>query len=248
MDMRDHVALVTGGGTGSGRAIALAFAREGMDVAINYTKSEAEAKATAQEARDFGRRAMIVRGDVSQLADVQAMVQRVVDEFGRIDVLVNNAGATVFVPFSDLEGMKDDDWDRIFAVNVKGTWQVSKAVVPIMKRQGLGKIINITSVSGLRAGGSCIAYSVSKGAESMLTKCLAMAVAPEIQVNAIAPGLMETRWGALWGEEAIERSRADALLKRLPSLDDVALAAVTLVKSESMTGQNVVVDGGRLLW
>lgn len=245
MELRGKVALVTGGGTGLGKAISLAFAREGMNVAVNYTRSEKEANETADELRSFGVKSMTVRGDVSNAADVRAMVDRVMAEFGRIDVLINNAGTTVFVPFSDLDRVTEEQWDRIMAVNVKGAWLCSKAVAPIMKRQGQGHIIQTTSVAGLRAGGSSLPYSVSKAAGIMLTRDLALALGPEIAVNDIAPGLLDTRWGREWGNQGMEKAIEDSPLKRLPTVEDCAAAVLFLVKSESMTGQTIAIDPGR---
>jgi 3-oxoacyl-[acyl-carrier protein] reductase len=245
MDLQGKVALVTGGGTGLGKVISLTLAREGVDVAIAYSRSESEATATAGELRALGSRSIAIRADVSQSADVKAMVDRMMSEYGRIDVLVNNAGYTVFVPFEDLEGISEADWDRIMAVNVRGPWLCSKAVAPIMKRQGNGRIIQTTSVSGLRAGGSSLAYTVSKAAETQLTRGLAMALAPEITVNAIAPGLLATRWGRAWGDEALQRGIEGAPLKRLPTLEDCAAAVLMMIKNDSMTGQSIVVDAGR---
>jgi 3-oxoacyl-[acyl-carrier protein] reductase len=245
MDLRGKAALVTGGGTGLGKVISLALAREGANVAVNYTRSEKEANDTANEIRSRGAQAITVRADVSQPAEVQAMVERVMREFGRIDVLVNNAGRTVFVPFPDLEAVAVEDWDAIMAVNVRGPWLCSKAVAPIMKRQGDGRIVMTTSVSGLRAGGSSLPYTVSKAAETQLVRGLAMALAPEITVNAIAPGLIDTRWGRAWGDKAFDDAIKAAPLKRLPTLEDCAAAVVMLVKNDSMTGQSIVVDAGR---
>ncbi|HLG51709.1 MAG: SDR family oxidoreductase [Chloroflexi bacterium] len=247
MDLRGKVALVTGGGTGLGRVISQSFAREGMHVAVNYSRSEAEANETVSMLRGMGVQAIAVRADVSKAAEVRAMVDRVMSEFGRIDVLMNNAGTTVFVPFSDLEGVSEEDWDRIMAVNVKGAWLCAKAVAPIMKRQGQGRIIQTTSISGLRAGGSSLPYTVSKAALTMLTRGLALALAPEITVNAIAPGLIDTRWGRAWGDRDINKAIEEAPLKRLPSLEDCAAAVVLLARSDSMTGQTIVVDGGRYM-
>jgi 3-oxoacyl-[acyl-carrier protein] reductase len=245
MDLRGTAALVTGGGTGLGRVISLALAREGAHVAVNYTRSEKEADETADEIRKHGVEALTIRADVSQPADAQGMVERVTREFGRLDVLINNAGRTVFVPFPDLEAVSVEDWDAIMAVNVRGPWLCSKAAAPIMKRQGNGRIVMTTSVSGLRAGGSSLPYTVSKAAETQLVRGLAMALAPEITVNAIAPGLIDTRWGRAWGDKAFEDAIKAAPLKRLPTLEDCAAAVVMLVKNDSMTGQSIVVDAGR---
>lgn len=245
MELRGKTALITGGGTGLGREYTLVLAKEGMNVAINYTRSEAEANDTANEARKHGVKAITVRADVSKADEVQQMVDRVVGEFGSLDVLINNAGYTVFVPFEDLNGISEADWDKVMAVNVRGPWLCSKAVAPIMKKQGAGRIVMTTSVSGLRAGGSCLAYSVSKAAETQLTRGLAMALAPEIEVNAVAPGLIDTRWGRAWGDQAIQNAEQQSPLKHLPTLEDCARAMLLLLKTDSMTGQSIVVDSGR---
>jgi 3-oxoacyl-[acyl-carrier protein] reductase len=247
MDLKDKVAVVTGGGTGLGKVVSLALAREGANVAIVYSRSESEAAATVGELRALGSRSIAIRADVSQSADVQAMVDQAMAEYGRLDILVNNAGATVFVPFQDLDAISETDWDHIMAVNVKGPWLCARAVAPIMKKQGQGRIIQTTSVSGLRPGGSSLAYTVSKAAETQLTRALAMALAPEITVNAIAPGLLATRWGQAWGDESLQRGAAEAPLKRLPTLEDCAAAVLMMIKNDSMTGQSVVVDAGRYM-
>ncbi|HEY8477303.1 MAG TPA: glucose 1-dehydrogenase [Chloroflexota bacterium] len=244
MELKERVALVTGGGTGLGRAIALALAREGANVAVNYSRSEAEAEATVRSLRDLGVKATAVRADVGRTDEAEALVERTVAELGRLDVLVNNAGTTEFVDFRDLDRITEAMWDRILDVNVKAIFFLSRAAAGAMRRRGGGSIVNITSISGLRAGGSSIPYSVSKAASTMLTKCLAIALAPEVRVNAVAPGLMDTRWGRAWGEAHLESYAAEAHLRRLPTLDDIAAAVVFVAKNESMTGQTVVVDGG----
>jgi NAD(P)-dependent dehydrogenase (short-subunit alcohol dehydrogenase family) len=244
MELQGKVALVTGGGTGLGKEISLQLAREGVDIALAYTRSVADAEATVAEIRGLGRRAIAVKADVSQAAEVEALVETVVRELGGLDVLINNAGYTQFIEFSDLEGVTEEAWDRIMDVNVKGAFLVSRAAAPSLRKSGVGKIVNITSVSAVKAGGSSIPYSVSKAAETMLTKCLALALAPEIAVNAVAPGLMDTRWGRLWGDAAFARSEKAAPLGHIATLKDITDAAVFLVKNDSMTGQSIVVDGG----
>lgn len=245
-DLTGQVALVTGGGTGLGRAISLALAAAGADIAVNYSRSVADAEATVGDIRTAGRKAIAIRADVSDSTQVHAMVDRVTDDLGRIDVLVNNAGMTAFVPFTDLEGMTEADWDRIMAVNTKAPWLCARACAPVMRRTGGGQVINITSVSGLRPGGSCLAYSVSKGATEMLTKALAIALAPDIAVNSIAPGLMDTRWGRLWGDAQFERQASTNLLGHIPSLGDIADTAVFFARNRSITGRTMIVDGGAL--
>ena len=245
MDLAGKVALVTGGGTGLGREISLQLAGRGCDVAVNYSRSEDEAAQTVKEIEALGRRAIAVQADVSQSDQVGRMVERVVAELGALQILINNAGTTVFVRMDDLEGLTEADWDRVLAVNTKGSWLVSKAAAPHMKRAGEGRIVMTTSISGLRAGGSSMAYAVSKAGIQMLSRCLALALAPEITVNTVAPGIMDTRWGLRWGQEALDRMAREAPLKRYPSLHDIAAAAVFLCQSDSMTGQTIVVDAGR---
>ena len=245
MDLKGKVALVTGGGTGLGREISLQLARDGADVAVVYSRSESDANVTVGDLKAVGSRATAIKADVSQSAEVASLVEKVMKDYGRIDVLVNNAGTTVFVAFNDLEGISEADWDKIMATNVKAPWMLAKAVAPIMKRQGRGSIIQTTSVAGLLAGGSSLAYTVSKAAETQLTRGLAMALAPEITVNAIAPGLLATRWGKARGEEVLASTAAVALLKKLPTVEDCAAAVLMMIKNDSMTGQSIVVDAGR---
>ena len=247
MDLRDKVALVTGGGTGLGKEVALQLAAKGCHVAVNYSRSKDDAEQTVREIEAAGGRALAVRADVSKSDEVQAMVDGVVGGLGSLQILVNNAGMTVFVPFQDLEGLKEEDWDRIQSVNTKGMWLCSKAAAPHMKKAGGGRIVSTTSVSGVRAGGSSIAYSVSKAGMQMLSRCLAIALAPEITVNTVAPGLMETRWSAGWGPEALERMATEAPLKHHPTLKDIAAGVVFLCENDSMTGQTLVIDSGRLM-
>ena len=248
MDPKNKVALVTGGGTGLGKEVSLKLAAAGASVAVNYSRSAEEATETASEIESVGAEAMTVKADVSLSSDVRRMADQIVERFGGIDILVNNAGTTVFVPFSDIDGMKEEDWDNIMAVNLRGPFLCSKAVAPIMKDRGAGKIINVTSTGGIRPSGSCIAYSVSKAAEQMLGQCLAVALAPQIQVNNVAPGLLDTRWGRKWGEKSTIDYKGRALLGRLPELDDVADAVMYLVRNDSVTSQTVVVDGGVLTY
>ena len=245
MELNGKVALVTGGGTGLGKEISLQLARAGADVAINYTKSVADAEATASEIEALGRRAMIVRADVSKEAEVKAMVEAVVKTLGGVDLLVNNAGYTIFADFRDLDAVAEEEWDRIMAVNVKGAFLVSRAAAPIMRARGAGAIVNVTSTAGVRAGGSSIPYSVSKAAENQLSRCLAISLAPEITVNAVAPGLMDTRWGRLWGDAHVENTGKGSPLGHLATLEEIAESVIFLLKNRSTSGQTFVLDGGR---
>lgn len=244
MDLQDKVVLITGGGTGLGRVTSLKFAGEGAHVAIGYSRSENDALTTMKDVLALGRKSIAVKADVSNAAQVQAMVDKVMAEFGQIDVLVNNAAFTVFVKFSDVDGMKEEDWDRLMAVNAKGPFLCSKAVVPIMRRQGRGRIINLGTSSAIRPMGSSIGYAVSKAAVVHFTRCLAVGVAPEITVNAVAPGSMLTRWVPNRTQANIDETIARAPLKRFSELEDVAAAIVMVAKNDSMTGEIVSVDAG----
>src|SRR5262245_40878018 len=187
------VALVTGGGTGIGRAIALGLARQGLSIAINYSRSESEATQTLEDVQKEGVPAILCRANVASDTAVRSMVQRCVDELGGLDVLINNAATTQFIDHADLEALTDEVWDEILGVNLKGTFYCCRAAMPILKPRG-GSIVNITSVAGLQGLGSSIPYAASKAAINCLTKSLARAFAPQVRVNAVAPGPVLTRW------------------------------------------------------
>ena len=245
------VALVTGAAVGIGRAIAVAYGREGAKVVVNYSKSRAEAEETAALLRKAGGEPLLIQADVSQDAEARAMVAKTLGAFGRIDVLVNNAGITAFVDFADLDGLTDDVWDRLYRVNVKGTFFCCRAAAASMKQQGHGRIINLASVAGLWPQGSSIAYCCSKAAVVQLSKCLAKTLGPEIQVNVIAPGFIaETRWnvGRPNLDATLAKAAQSAPLKRAGTAEDIADAALFLAtRGDFMTGDVMVVDGGRLV-
>lgn len=249
--LEGKVALVTGAAVGIGRAIAVAYGREGAKVVVNFSKSREEAEKTAEMVRQLGGDPLVIQADVAKDPQVRAMVAQTLERFGRIDILVNNAAVTAFVDFPDLEGLTDDVWDRLYNVNVKGTFFCCRAVVPPMRKQGHGRIINIASVAGLSPQGSSIAYGTSKAAVIHLSKCLARTLAPEIQVNVIAPGFIaETRWnvGRPNLEATIQRVSQAAPLKRVGKPEEVADAALFLAtRGDFITGDVMLVDGGRLL-
>jgi len=248
--LEGKVAIVTGAAVGIGRAIAIACGREGAKVVVNYSKSRQEAERTADLVRQGGGDPLLVQADVARDQQVRAMVAQTLDRFGRVDLLVNNAGITAFVPFSDLEGLTDEIWDRLFGVNVKGTFFCCRAVAGPMRRQGHGRIINISSVAGLQAQGSSMAYCASKAAVVHLSKCLARTLGPEIRVNVIAPGFIaDTRWneGRPDLEATTEKQRQAAALKRVGTSEDIVDAALYLATgADFMTGAVLVVDGGRV--
>jgi 3-oxoacyl-[acyl-carrier protein] reductase len=244
MNLNGKVVLITGGGTGIGREIGLAFAQEGASIAINYSRSEKEALLTLQDILKLNVKAITVKADVSQDSQVRDMVNKVIKQFGRLDILVNSAGTTTFVEPSDLDGLTEELWDKALAVNLKGTFFCCRAVVPAMKSNDGGSIINISSIAGTTGIGSSMAYSASKAGVICLTKSLARTLAPEIRVNTIAPGFVDTRWTADWPEFRKMHEQATPL-KRVAIPEDIAEAALFLVRSDFMTGQVIIVDGGK---
>ena len=248
MATEKKVALVTGAASGIGRAAALALARAGYDVAINYSRSEKEAKAVAEEARKSGVGTLLSRCDVSDEAGVRAMLKSVEDKFGRLDVLINNAGTTAPWTPKDLESLSLDDWDRVFAVNVRGLFQVTRAAVPLLKASK-GCIVNTASIVGLRPGPQPLPYAASKAAVVNMTKTLAWNLGPDIRVNAVAPGWMEGDWMQRMLKDKYEDlmgKRAKATpLKRVVTAEDVAETMMSLVQSNRfVTGEVIVIDGG----
>ena len=241
-------ALVTGAATGIGRSAALALARAGYDVALNYSSSEAAARQTAADARKAGAKTLLVRCDVSDEPGVRAMLKAVEKEFGRLDVLINNAGTTASWKPRDLETLSLEEWDRVFAVNVRGLFQVTRAAVPLLK-QSKGCIVNTASIVGLRPGPQPLPYAASKAAVVNLTKTLAWNLGPDIRVNAVAPGWMEGDWMKRMLKDKYEelmgkRARATPL-KRVATADDVAETVMSLVQSNRfVTGEVIVIDGG----
>ncbi len=247
MTLQDQVALVTGSATGMGRATALMLAKQGAHVAVNYTKSEAEARETAAAIEAIGRKALLVRADVSDDRQASGMVEEIVKTFGRLDILVNNAGTTVFVPFKNLDELTEEIWDRVLAVNVKGTFFCSRAAAKVMLSQGSGCIVNVASTAGLHASGSSIAYAASKAAVISMTKTLALALGPSIRVNAVAPGFVNTRWNTD-RPEMLSMVEERAALQRYGEPEDVAEVIMALITSAAfVTGQVIPVDGGQFL-
>jgi len=243
-----RAALVTGAASGIGRAAALALARAGYDVAINYSRSETAAKAVADEAKKSGVKALLLRCDVADEAGVRAMLKAVEKEFGRLDVLVNNAGTTAPWKPKDLESVSLDDWDRVFAVNVRGLFQVTRAAVPLL-RASKGCIVNTASIVGLRPGPQPLPYAASKAAVVNLTKTLAYNLGPDIRVNAVAPGWMEGDWMQRMlkdkYEELMDKRAKATPLKRCVTAEDVAETMMSLIQSNRfVTGEVIVIDGG----
>jgi len=237
--LNGRVALVTGAGKRIGRSIALALARGGASVAINYNRTAAGAESTAAEIEAMGCRSAALQADVTQRGDVERLFASVDSRFGRLDILVNNVGAFFPVPF---EQLTDAQWDGILATNLKSQFLCSQAAVPLMKRIGGGRIINLASLGGLLAWPAYAHYCVSKAGSIMLTRCLARALAPEILVNGVAPGTIQFE-----GEPPDEDYIRRVPLHRTGTGDEIAGAVLFLATAEFITGQIIVVDGGRAL-
>ncbi|MBK8019237.1 MAG: SDR family oxidoreductase [Betaproteobacteria bacterium] len=247
MDVKDKVAIVTGGNGGLGRRICAALAAAGCDVAVVCARDMAGAGEVAAALRAEGARAQPFACDVSDPAQVDAMVNAVGEHFGRIDILVNDAAYNKWIPFNDLDALGLDDWQKILSVNLTGPMLCMKAVVPHMRRQGGGRIVNIASVAGLAPSGSSIPYAVSKAGLIHLTRCMAVGLAPDILVNCVAPGYLEdTRATSNLDPAYRQRSRDGALLKRAADKDDVADQVVTFCRTDSITGQTLAIDAGRV--
>src|SRR2546428_6449049 len=252
MELRGRVAIVTGGGTGIGRAVCLRLVKGGAAaVVVNYSRSAHDADATVREVEDLGAKGIAHRADVSDESQVVAMIEETARRFGRLDVLVNNAGTTHFIPHSDLDELTDEVWDEILGVNLKGTFFCCRAAAPELRKQR-GAIVNVASVGGHRAVGSSIPYGVSKAGILQLTRALALALAPDIRVNSVSPGLVSSRWfSKRFGDEAasaLESSTAENTpLRAIPTPDHVAQAVMAFVENDLVTGQDLVVDGGRMV-
>ena len=248
MELKGAVALVTGGNGGLGQRICHALAREGAHIAVMYAASRDQAETVARDlAATHGVQAAAFACDITDAAAVARLVTEVTSRFGRLDILVNDAAFNKAIPFPDLDSLSEEVWEKIMAVNLTGPMRLTKAVAPVMKAQGRGRIVNIASVAGLTPTGSSIADAVSKAGLIHLTRCMAVALAPEVLVNCVAPGLLEgTRATANLRPEQVERAAATALLGVPADKDDCADLVVTMCRTGTMTGQTVVVDAGRV--
>jgi ketoreductase RED2 len=242
VSLAGKVALVTGSSSGIGEATARSLAAAGAAVVINSSTSVEAGKAVADSLPE----AVYVQASVADAAACQALVDATLAQYGRLDILVNNAGTTKLIPHADLDAATDEVWDKILSTNLMGTWHMTRSSVPALKATGAGSVINVTSVAGLRQAGSSIPYAVSKAGINHLTKLLANVLGPEIRVNAVAPGLVDTPWTADWAG-ARERVTALAPLKRPALPEDVAEVIMGLVLAGFVTGQVVTVDGGMSL-
>lgn len=249
-EVRKPSAIVSGSATGIGAASAEMLARHGFSVTVNYSRSAAEAEATAERCRATGAQAIVVQGDISDDAACRRIVELTRAEWGGVDVLVNNAGVTRFVDARDLEALGKQDFDRIMAVNVTGPYQLTRAAAPYLKESDVAAVVNISSHSGFSGIGSSTAYAASKGALNTLTLSLARALAPDVRVNAVCPGFVDTNWmSAKLDDKDLAAFKEKVLglapLRRLVSAEDVAEAVCWFaLGGRSITGQFLVIDGG----
>lgn len=245
MDLTGKAAFVTGGSGDIGGAIARALATAGADVAISYLGREGGAQATVAAVQAAGRRSVAVQLDQRDPASIDASVGSVSGHFGKIDILVNNAAWNIGIRFPDLDALTADIWDRVLETNLRGPYLLARAFAPQLRANKAGRIVNIASVAGLFPGGSSVAYAASKAGLVHLTRCLAVALAPDIAVNCIAPGLVEgTRMAQRLPEEMAQIARRQAVLGRTASAQDIAAQAVEFCRADSITGQVLVIDGG----
>jgi 3-oxoacyl-[acyl-carrier protein] reductase len=243
-------AIITGSATGVGAAAAIMLARRGCNVVINYTRSQAEAEETAAACRASGAEAITFQADVSDDAACRAMAQAAADKWGRIDYLINNAARTKFNPYPNWDGVNKQDFLDIYAVNVVGPYQMIRAVVPHMKKLGKGAIVNDSSIGGVTGIASSIPYAASKAALNLMTKSLAHVLAPEIRINTVVPGVIQTRWlkGGLGDEaydELLESTAATLPLKRVATAEEIAEVLVWFLEGATLvTGETLIVDSG----
>ena len=245
MKLKGKVALVTGGGTGMGRAMCLKFASEGAGVAVNYSKSQKQAEAVAEAARQMGAAALAIKADVAQDQEARRLVEETVAKLGRLDILVNNAGWTHRVNHRELEGLTEEVLERTWTVNVKGPLYCIRAAIPHMLKVGGGAIVNVTSIAAFQGAGSSVIYCASKAALGTITKSLARAYAKDnIRVNAIAPGFVDTGF-VDWPREVLEKNIKVSPMGRIPTVNDVANAALFLAcDATGITAQTIFVDCG----
>ena len=251
-DMKGKRAIVTGGGTGLGAAVAVGLAKRGVNVCINYNSSADAAEKVVADCKALGVDAFAVKASVAEDADCRKLVDAAVKKFGGIDVLVNNAGITKFVQHSDLDGLSADDFLSLYRVNVVGVFQMTRAARPHLdKAEGKGAIVNTSSVAGVTGIGSSIAYAATKGALNTMTLSLARALAPNIRVNTVCPGYIDTPWFTKGRGEAGAKAVRDAVVAKVPlkvasTADDIAQLVCFLASpaSSNMTGEFVRMDAG----
>ncbi|MSP13145.1 MAG: SDR family oxidoreductase [Chloroflexi bacterium] len=246
MKLEGKVVLVTGGGTGMGRAMSQRFAREGAGVVVNYARSQRQATEVVDAITKEGGRAIAIQADLTSDQEARRLISETIAHYGRLDVLVNNAGWTRSVPHQDLEGLTDEILEQTLAVNVKAPLYCIRAAAPYLRANGAGAVINITSGAAYTASGSSLIYAAAKAALSSLTKSLARVLAPEVRVNAIAPGFVDTGF-VNWSPATLARLRQPGRLGRAITAEDIADAAIFLAcDAGATTGQTILVDQGNV--
>jgi len=251
MELSGKAAIVTGSSSGVGRATALMLARKGCAVLINYSRKREAADEVCEQVKALGVKSIAVRADVAKDAECRAMVDAALKTFGRLDVLVNNAGTTRFIPFDNLEEVKDEDWETIFGVNLRGPFQCARAARAALTESG-GCVINVSSIAGYRPVGSSIPYGTSKAALNSLTAALARVMAPKVRVNGVAPGFIAGEWLQAGLGQAYDAAKQAwekrAPLQRASEPDDVARVILALIEAgDLVTGQVLPVEGGALI-
>ena len=241
-EFSDQVALVTGSTSGIGEATAKRLVSLGAKVMLNSSTSISEGEKLASELEGVSYH----QADISSEDDCKELVDATIETFGRLDILVNNAGFTSVIPHADLDGVTEEVFRRIIDVNIFGTWYLSRAAVPALKESGSGNIVNISSIAGLRPVGSSIPYSISKAGVNQMTRLMANVLGPEIRVNAVAPGLVETPWTESW-DTLHAAVAARSPMKRSATAEDCAEAVLGILRNTYQTGDVVVVDGGLTL-
>ena len=252
MNLQGAVAIVTGSSSGVGAATARLLAEKGCRVVVNCTRSVADGERVVAECKALGVEAVLCQADVAIDADCRRLAETALNQWGRVDVLVNSAGTTKYVSHYDLEGMSSDEFLRILSVNTLGPFQMARAVAPHMKARGEGAIVNVSSTAGLRGTGSSIAYGVSKAGLNVLTQSLARVLAPEIRINAVCPGFIQGRWLKRALGDAYEEHKAhwetSSPLRKAATPEEVAATVLWLVDSAVlMTGQIIIADAGMML-
>ncbi len=244
MRLKERVALVTGAGTGIGRAIAESLAREGASVAVNYSRSRDAAEEVVKEIQTSGGAAFAVQASVAEDGEVKAMVAAVEKRYGRLDILVNNAGWSTRIPHDQMDDLTDEIWDRTLNTNLRGTFYCVRAAKPLLLKQSGSSVVNIASVAGFSGMGSSMVYAASKGAMITMTKSMARALAPAIRVNAVAPGFVRTRF-ANWPSSAFDEGEEQTPLGQLAKAEDIAATVLFLAADAvTTTGETIIVDGG----
>lgn len=244
-ELSGKVSLVTGGSGDIGGAIAKRLAQSGSIVVITYVGALDAAQRTVEEITEGGGQAVAAQLDQRAPKDIEAAIAEIGSEHGRLDILVNNAAWNIGIPFPNLDDLTPEIWDRVLETNLRAPFLLARAAASLLKADGGGHIVNISSAGGISPGSSSIAYSSSKAGLNHLTRCLAVAMSPEVAVNCVAPGLVEnTRMAKRLPEAVSNGARRQAILGRVGQTDDIAEQVLTFVTSTSVTGQTLVIDGG----